>query len=728
MEDLRRGFPKQLKTELCRSFHLDPEELWAHWEQFMCLASCSWAADPHELGLAIDRDGFDKCFCPPASLRSPPPNLIYDRMFAFYDTNHDGKIGFGEFLKGLVDLQDTSREAQLRRIFRTYDMDSDGFVSRKDFLRLFRAYYSYSKEMATASVAALDPNRDDPYARDAEKDEVRKKVEAGRPISAIFDGSIPTGHASRGGVGKSVSPDANGDLTIVDMEGVLDEDEDDVEDRNDVVGYAALGNHALRSSLRNFRHRDTPTDIVREELLTGHPDGADVAPSSSEAAVADTHSWAPVNNLEADPISSVEAEDIVNALGRNIPLGEVNDPLERARVISVMSQRLVAEADGYAEMVRQRGIHDRWQRQKFYTDAEEGATAPPGYVEADSSDDEGVDDDGIASPDSFSDSKRQSFRSRSSSKVRFEDEVTDTDYETRSNTSSRSIPVGERWGGYEVREFEKDVGKEVLYQAIQQGFNELLDPLFKEKEDQAVAADGTRALRRKWKHKSSEHAEPEHASQLARQTGNAQPPRQTTESDAIEALSGEAIPSPSTVIPDPTMPQNRPNSSTPSDGDVPSHPLSVTAPLSAPDLTMPQNRPDIVPPANGDGANVTMAVRPAAITTPAECLAALSATGVQPTSQPPSLPLPPPSAGADPEPSAETLALWAQHDAVDAEARERDGQGRLDYDEFAKKMVEEDDDSGAAGKDDVKGEKKWGKKASIGRLWFVGTWIEQSSF
>src|SRR5207248_842083 len=137
--------------------------------------------------VAMDRDGFDKCFCPPTSLRSPPPNLVYDRMFAFYDTNDDGKIGFEEFLTGLVNLKDTTRNAHLQRIFRAYDMDNDGFVCRKDFLRLFRAYYSYSKEMAIASVAAFDPNQDDPYTRDAERDEAKKKVEGGRPISAIFD-------------------------------------------------------------------------------------------------------------------------------------------------------------------------------------------------------------------------------------------------------------------------------------------------------------------------------------------------------------------------------------------------------------------------------------------------------------------------------------------------------------------------------------------------------------
>ena len=719
-EEARRSISDPLEDHLCRYFHLDHQELQAHWEQFICLAGCLWAEDPLALGLAIDRDGFDKCFCPPTSLRSPPPNLIYDRMFAFYDTNNDGKIGFNEFLNGLVNLKDTSREAQLRRIFRAYDMDNDGFVSRKDFLRLFRAYYSYSKEMAIASVAALDPNRDDPYARDAERDDVRRKVEGGRPISAMFDGSIPAGHASRAGVGKSASPDVNGDLAIVDKDGVLDEDPDDVGDRNNIIGDAALGDRPLGSSFQSIHRREGPNDLPREQPAITNPDDADV-PSSSEAGVDRNDGWPPVNG--------VEPEDVLTALGRNVPFEEVLDRVERDRIISAQSQRLGA-ADQTNESIRQRGVQDRWQRQRFYTDAEEGATAPPGYVEADSSDDEGDNENGVESPGSFSDSRRQSLRSRSSSKVRFEDEVTDTDYETRSNTSSRSIPVGERWGGYEVREIERDVGKEVLYQVIQQGFNELLDPLFRDKEALAIEADRTRADRRKWKHKSSESGVLKEASMLARKLVKAPQPRQKTDFTNSITLPGETLRSISSTVPDPTMPQNRPESSSPLlNGDAANHSSSVTTTSSGPELNMQQTRPNTVPHPNGAGANGTTAASPT--TSRAERLAAPNAADSYTTPQKPSAQLSHPPAVTHPEPPEEVLSLWMKHDAVDAEAKKRGGHGRLNYDEFAKKMVEEDANATALGRDedrDAAGEQKWGEKASIGRLWFVGTWIEQSSF
>ena len=730
-EELRREFPPRLKADLQKQYNLESAELQAHWEQFICLAGCSWGNDPIKLGLAIDRDGFDKCFCPPTSLRSPPPNLIYERMFAFYDTNNDGKIGFEEFLVGIVNLQDKSRGTKLRRIFNAYDFDNDGYVSRRDFLRLFRAYYSYSKEMMKASIAAFDENRDDPFARDADRDDVRKKVESGRPISAIFDGQIPAGHASRGALGKSVSPDANGDLTIVDKNGVLDEDSEDIGDHNEVIGDAALENRRLGSSFHSFRPLDGPHELPR--------DNAEVTPSGSDAALGHIYGWPPINE--------VESEDIFNALGRAVPVEEVMDPVERARVIYAQSQRLDAEAD---RTIHRRAIHDRWQRREFYTDAEEGATAPPGYVEADSSDDDFRDDNGDESPDSASNSRRQSFRSRSSSKVRFEDDVTDTDYETRSNTSSRSIPVGERWGGYEVRDVEKDVGKEVLYQAIQQGFNELLDPLFKGKEDLAVAANATRAVRRKWADKIDEHFRRRHDGP----TNNVD--RDIREEDLDHNGGVSTDQDIFGAPPVPEAPHTR-NQSPPANFSTETRAvdhssilsrrseeaqrhqrvLDETAHSGAPsssdtEPTLPQNRPESISLSDSDCANNTNTASPT--TSRTAHLSTLNAASQQatpgqssvPLSQQLSYALPP---VADPEPSAEMLDLWVKHHDIDAEAKKRGGHGRLNFEEFAKKMVDNDATAAALGsEEDENGEQKWGESARLGHLWFVGTWIEQASF
>ncbi|KAL6236271.1 hypothetical protein BDW75DRAFT_229601 [Aspergillus navahoensis] len=385
---LPRTLPRSVAKRLMKETSFEGTELEALWDQFRCLANREWAEDPNKLCMAIDRKTFDRCFVPNTSARPPPPSLIYDRMFAFYDTNNDGLIGFEEFLKGLDSLNNKSNDERLRRVFRGYDIDGDGYVERKDFLRVFRAYYALSRELTRDMVAGMEDDFLEGGARDV--------VLGSQPISSAFPGSIPSGESSRTGEGKRVNQD--GDMEIVDNEGVLRADGADTGDRHSVVGEAAVRRH---------------------------------------------------------------------------------------------DQRRVDSA-------RRQGIDERWRRRAFYTDEEDGGTAPDGYQT--DSDGEGEEDD-VAEPEY--ESQPPSPRSRSSSKVRFQDDLTDVDddYEdVRSNpsTSSRSILVGERWGGFEVPEVERDVGKEILYQVTQQGFNEILDIIFKPKEDLLMECYRTRTERKIW--------------------------------------------------------------------------------------------------------------------------------------------------------------------------------------------------------------------------------------
>ncbi|KAI9376688.1 major facilitator superfamily-domain-containing protein [Aspergillus egyptiacus] len=374
---LPRTLPRSLAKRLMKETGFEGTELEALWDQFRCLANREWSDDPSRLYMAIDRKTFDRCFVPNTSTRPPPPSLIYDRMFAFYDTNNDGLIGFEEFLKGLASLNNKSNDERLRRVFRGYDIDGDGYVERKDFLRVFRAYYTLSRELTRDMVAGMEDDFLEGGARDV--------VLGSQPISSAFPGSIPSGEPSRTGEGKRVNQD--GDMEIMDSEGVLRPDGADTGDRHWIVGDAALR--------RQF--------------------------------------------------------------GRTEPL---------------------------LPETQREGIYERWRRRAFYTDEEDGGTAPPGYpTESDVEDDD-------EEPEPEYESRPPSPRSRSSSKVRFQDDITDVDdYDVRSNpsTSSRSILVVER-----------DVGKEILYQVTQQGFNEILDIMFKPKEDLLMECYRTRAERKIW--------------------------------------------------------------------------------------------------------------------------------------------------------------------------------------------------------------------------------------
>ena len=218
-----------------------------------------------------------------------------------------------------------------------------------------------------------------------------------------------------------------------------------------------------------------------------------------------------------------EDEDIINALGANVPLEEITDPIDRSRVFYAQSQRLDAESDNFLEQSRKKAVNARWRRRQFYLDQEEGMSKPQGYTERDSSDDESesLEEGGFAKlpPHNAASPQRPGTRSRSPSKVRFDDSAIDTDYETRSNASSRSIPVNERWAGVEFAKPEFDVGKDILYHAVQEGFNELLDGLFKPVEDAAMEAQSTRAEREKWADLLAGHKQKRSSSTRRHKTG-----------------------------------------------------------------------------------------------------------------------------------------------------------------------------------------------------------------
>ncbi|KAL2848133.1 hypothetical protein BJY01DRAFT_233999 [Aspergillus pseudoustus] len=681
---LPRTLPRSLAKRLMKETGFEGTELEALWDQFRCLANREWSDDPNKLYMAIDRKTFDRCFVPNTSVRPPPPSLIYDRMFAFYDTNNDGLIGFEEFLKGLASLNNKSNDERMRRVFRGYDIDGDGFVERKDFLRVFRAYYTLSRELTRDMVAGMEDDFLEGGARDV--------VLGSQPISSAFPGSIPSGENSRIGEGKRINQE--GDMEIVDTDGVLRPDGADTGDRHSVVGEAA----------------------VRRQF------------------------------------------------GRSQPILPVTRRVESTR---------------------RQGIDERWRRRVFYTDEEDGGIAPDGYrTDSDVDEDEDVD-----APEPGYESQPPSPRSRSSSKVRFQDDLTDDDdCDARSNpsTSSRSILVGERWGGFEVPEVERDVGKEILYQVTQQGFNEILDIMFKPKEDLLMECYRSRTERKMWAH------EIELAEQVETSNNNREnvqpssdddheesPPSRYQERPLDELLerAGYSVGSPvlgsapdGPILAPPSQELRLPvheDSSDSDDDDIrPTHlanpdepnstefsvPLTLLEPQdnlilsptphphspSLPvieqdedeasfeldpdyDPTLPHHRPNddtvILPPFSNQAAttlppspfrlhpNNTVTTFPAPTSPEAETTAPKRAPS--PIQSLPAPSLPTRQGGPTTPPPQATLTRWAYLNRVEAEAKERGGTGaKLNFEEFSRRMA-----------------------ADRGRkLAFVATWIEMASF
>ncbi|KAJ4332738.1 hypothetical protein N0V87_008164 [Didymella glomerata] len=367
-----------LKRRLALETKMEVEEIEALWDQFTCLASTEWRTDPSNVGWALDRRAFNHAFVPRYNGFVSAPNLIYDRIFQYYDSDNNGLIGFEEWIKGIDGMHSTDMKIKARIIFNGYDIDGDGYISRRDVLRVFRAYYAIEKEATRNFVAELTEEMSVRNSMDT--------VKSSQPLGSAFPpNSLPTSN--------QLHPDI-----AVKQNGTFDE-----------------SSHVILDT--NFE------SASREEVI------------------------------RANEISQLLTSSPQKEAGERI-------------------------------------VRDAWARREFTLDEEEGMTRP---ANAEVTDEE----EGIIAPDTVpaaADSESERIVSRRSSRVHFQNEVNHKDW---SNKSSCKTPTNEQWGGYEIPEYEQDLGKEVLYQITQQAFNELLDPLFRAREDMALDARSLRSERRK---------------------------------------------------------------------------------------------------------------------------------------------------------------------------------------------------------------------------------------
>ncbi len=184
-------------AKLSKETGFERPELEAFWEQWTFLANTEWREDPDDLCLAMDRRTFERCLVPSGGYRHTAPSLIHDRMFAFYDTNNDDLIGFSEFLHG---LSFRKRKDKLRKIFEGYDIDRDGFVTRRDFLRIFRAYYVLYKHMHRDILEGHDDQV-------MSSTEAHQLITSRQPLSSLFgrEGRVPPRRRSAPCPGRSSS-------------------------------------------------------------------------------------------------------------------------------------------------------------------------------------------------------------------------------------------------------------------------------------------------------------------------------------------------------------------------------------------------------------------------------------------------------------------------------------------------------------------------------------------
>lgn len=345
------------------------------------------------IGLAADRHAFNKLMISPTWNRPVDPNLLYDRMFNFYDTDSNGLIGFREYVLGIAYLRRPDKQSSLGRVFLGYDLDGDGYVSRRDFIRMLSAKYAIQKKLVEDSI------------RTAESDMVAYTaniVRSSQPISAAFaqedvppgQTRVPTMKASDRFGESQIRPDAGPFATAVLPDGL------------ELPDSSLLGAIAHRYGVDALPDNVDQSDTLSVEQLTAF--------TSS------------LNRSDVVTIDGVEHEE---------------------------EPRFLVDTD-FRQVRRRRspdGPEQRWHQDLL--DATERANPAAG-----------------GSPERFPED------------------------------GDLSVPLPaeilERGRAYEVPAAEKDFGTEVIFQVVQEGLNELIDPIFKQKERLAEQMQLSREERR----------------------------------------------------------------------------------------------------------------------------------------------------------------------------------------------------------------------------------------
>ncbi|KAK4242702.1 hypothetical protein C8A03DRAFT_29133 [Achaetomium macrosporum] len=723
-ENCLRLLPKHLMAKLSKETGFERPELEALWEQWTFMANTEWREDPDELGLAMDRKTFERYLVPGGGYRHIAPNLLHDRMFAFYDDNNDDLIGFSEFLRGTAYRK---RKDRLRKIFKGYDADGDGYINRRDCLRLFRAYYVLFKHLHRDVLDVLDDQV-------MSSTEVEQLVTSRQPLSSLFgrEGGFPHADTDRPMEGKVINLNT-GEVHITDgATTVVNEDAPDTADRQSILtsvfnrqahvaeslfmpvmdhprpaGERASGLEYLNGLL------NPPTRISElPALLLGETrDGDDFLVVVNGRGGQDGSSGEQEARGDDENRASSQSEDNRaenHAAANGYSDGEAADESEMRR-----PAYRAPTSDRRMRMQARRKLFDRWKRRQFYLDEEEGVLPPADWSE---------DDDILAMLNGSTDDTKTtqppplSSRSRSSSKVRFAEDTDDFDVRSNPSTSSRSVP--ERWGGMEIPDAERDVGKEIFYQVIQQAFNEILDIIFAAKEDLAVDAAETKELRDKYRH-LFESIDPDEGHE--RQDNHDATPRKS-KSSRFQALQeilesrGYTVDATSSQAENETEEEAEPeeDGGETSDDDDNSMPALIPIsedktsdnPVSADfevyrDPTLPQFRPNSLSAVHGrepeqgqsgmtSSDSTNEGKKPGSSSTkPAE--KAAKPTGGKSDSSSPYIP-------------RSTLIRWKRLDLAEEEAKARGGWGRLNYEEF-ERIYKAGEAKGA-------------------RLDYLGTWVD----
>lgn len=205
----------ELRKRLAEEYGYEEPQIDALYDQFITTASLVFDKGPSSVNVAIDRRAFDSALTSTAWTEHNKPNALFDRMFAFYDRNNRGAIFFEDFVSGIAYVRGPRRLQSLKRALQGFDLDSDGYIDRSDFIVLLRGKYDVQKELI-ASASEIRAAKTSLEGIDV--------IRSSQPISSIFnEQDMPLGEMRSPG-GKQVNEVGDAEL-LPGTRVVLEDDE-----------------------------------------------------------------------------------------------------------------------------------------------------------------------------------------------------------------------------------------------------------------------------------------------------------------------------------------------------------------------------------------------------------------------------------------------------------------------------------------------------------------------
>ena len=107
------------------------------------------------------------------------PSGVDDRyaehVFRSFDKNKDGQIDFREFVMSISITSRGTLEQKLQWAFKVYDIDEDGYITRKEMLEIVKAIFKMSRHNSLSSTLSVSEDAVSPEQR---VDEIIKQLDA----------------------------------------------------------------------------------------------------------------------------------------------------------------------------------------------------------------------------------------------------------------------------------------------------------------------------------------------------------------------------------------------------------------------------------------------------------------------------------------------------------------------------------------------------------------------